>query len=69
MNYLIFSVLSGDFFFKIKRFQKKCMAQTVWVQIRTDMLSILIWVQTLGNGVQRVSTGKERVKSKVFCLK
>ena len=38
----------------------------VWVQIRTDILSVLIWVQTLCKGYQqttKVAASKERVKS------
>ena len=38
--------------------------QTVWIQIRTDILSVLIWVQTLCKGYQQminVTASKERV--------
>ena len=39
--------------------------QTIWTQIRTDKMSVLIWVQTICISYQqttKVSTGKERVK-------
>ena len=42
------------------------MCQMVWIQIRTDSLSVLIWVQTVCNGYQqttKVATSKERVKT------
>ena len=36
-------------FFKINFFKKKTLSecQAVWIQIRTDVLSVLIWVQTV----------------------
>ena len=39
--------------------------QTVWMQIRTDSMSVLIWVQTVCNGYQqmtKIDAIKERVK-------
>ena len=38
--------------------------QTIWIQTRTDILSVLIWVQTVRKGYQhrtKVATSKERV--------
>ena len=38
--------------------------QTVWIQIRTDILSVLIWVQTVCKGYQqttKVAASKGRV--------
>ena len=38
----------------------------VWIQIRTDILSVLIWVQTVCKGYQqttKVAARKERVKT------
>ena len=38
--------------------------QTVWIQIRADILSVLIWVQTVFKGYQQtseVAVSKERV--------
>ena len=29
--------------------------QTVWIQIRTDILSVLIWVQTVCKGYQQMT--------------
>ena len=47
-------------FFKIDFFEKflqelpsEC--QTVWIQIRTDILSVLIWVQTVCRGYQQMT--------------
>ena len=41
--------------------------QTVWIQIRTDILLVLIWVQTVCKGYQqttwKVAASKERVKN------
>ena len=43
-------------FFKIyffeKFFQKHYLSQTVWIQIRTDNLSVLIWVHPVCKGYQ-----------------
>ena len=60
---------SADFFFQNYFFQKilsgilsEC--QTVWIQIRADILSALIWVQTVCKGYQqttKVATSEERV--------
>ena len=39
--------------------------QMVWIQIRTDGLSVLIWVQTVWKGYQqmtKLATSKERLK-------
>ena len=43
----------------------------VWIQIRTDILSVLIWVQTVCKGYQhpaddKVAACKERVKPPLF---
>ena len=50
-------LLSAAFFFKINFFQKilsgtlsEC--QTVWIQIRTNILLVLIWVQNVCKGYQ-----------------
>ena len=43
--------------------------QTVWIQIRPDMLSGLIWVQTVHKGYQQtttVTTSRGRVKWQIF---
>ena len=40
--------------------------QTVWIPIRTDVLSVLIWVQTVCKGYQqttKVAASNERVNS------
>ena len=54
--YILGNLSSADFFFKIIFFQKifsgtlsEC--QAVWIQIRTDILTVLIWV----NGLQWLS--------------
>ena len=59
-------------FFKSFFFQKilsgtlsEC--QTVWIQIRSDILSVLIWIQTVCNGYQqmtKVAPSKESVKDR-----
>ena len=60
------------FFFKINFFKKyfrntitlsEC--QTVWIQIKTNILSVMIWVQTVCKGYQqrtKVAASKKRVK-------
>ena len=43
--------------------------QAVWIQIRSDVLSGLIWVQTVCKGYQlmtKVATSSDRVKSSFF---
>ena len=67
-NFFMLLLSSADFF-QNQLFQKilsgaliEC--QTVWIQIRTDILSVLIWVQTVCKGYQqmtKVATSKERV--------
>ena len=62
-------------FFKVNFFkefssgtQSKCL--TVWIQIRTDDLSGLIWVQTVCKGYQqktKAATSKERVRTQLVC--
>ena len=62
---------SGDFF-QNQLFQKilsgtlsEC--QTVWIQIRTDILLVLIWVQTVckcNQQTTKVAASMERVKHK-----
>ena len=39
-------------------------SQTVWAQIRMDILSILIWVQTVFKG-QKLSLAKKELKLKI----
>ena len=46
--------------------------QTVWIQIRIDILSVLIWVQTVCKGYQqmrKVATSKERLKPVLLLIK
>ena len=62
--------LSSADFFENELFQKNLSGtlsecQTVWIQIRTDTLSVLIWVQTVCKGYQQttnVAASEERVK-------
>ena len=62
-------LLSSADFFKIINFKKKSgtlsKCQMVWIQIRTNILLVLIWVQTVCKGYQqmtKVATSKERFK-------
>ena len=66
-------LLSSADFFKIS-FSRKIPSgtlsgcQSVWVQIRTDILSVLIWVQTVCNGYQQKTkalTSKELVEKTI----
>ena len=60
-------LLSADFFlFSLINFFQKNLSgipsecQTVWIQIRSDVLSGLIWVQTVSKGYQQTTlAGKE----------
>ena len=63
-------LMSADFF-QIQLFQKilseiSTWCQTVWIQIRPDILSGLIWVQIVCKGYQQIYYmslfSKERVK-------
>ena len=61
--FLLFFLLSADFFqnqlFK-NPFQEYHQCQTVWIQIRPDILAGLIWVQTVCKGYQQMTlVGKE----------
>ena len=54
-NYLFRKILSG--------IQSEC--QMVWIQIRTDIWSVLIWIQTVCKGCQqttKVAASRQRVK-------
>ena len=68
-NFHDFLLSSADFF-QNQLFRKilsgtpsEC--QTVWTQIRTDILSVLIWVQTVCKGYQQ-TTGC-RLWGKLLC--
>ena len=60
-----FSADSADFFFRNQLFFKILSVlaseyHTVWIQIRTDILLVLIWVQTVCKGYQQKTlVGKE----------
>ena len=68
--FMIIFGFSADFFFQNQLFGKILSGipsgcQTVWIQIRTDILLVLIWVQTVGKGYQqmtKVAASKERIK-------
>ena len=58
-NYFFQKILSGT--------PSEC--QAVWIQIRIDVLSVLIWVQTVCNSYKqttKVTASKERVKQQHF---
>ena len=64
----MFLFLSADFFqnklFQIKLSGTASECQMVWNLIRTDILSVLIWTQTVCKGYQqmiKVATSKESV--------
>ena len=73
-GYFFMLLLSSADFFQNKLFQNilsgtlsEC--QIVWIQIRTDRMSVLIWVQTVCKGYQQtieVAASKERV---CICVK
>ena len=47
----------------VKKFKTLLTCQKVWVQIRPDILSGLIWVQTISNGYEQTTvivTGRQR---------
>ena len=57
-----FHVLTFFIFF-FQKFLSLSMCQTVWIQIRTDFVSVLIWVQTVCKEYKqttKVVTSKER---------
>ena len=57
--------LSFADFFKInffeKFFQEYDQCQTVWIQIRSDILSDLIWVQTVCESYQQTTLGDKKL--------
>ena len=55
-NFSCFPCRLLTFFFKINFFKKMCTTQTVRIQIRTDVLLILIWVQTVCKGYQQTTS-------------
>ena len=69
-------LLSADFFSK-STFAKKTLSgtisecQTILIQIRTDILSVLMGVQTVCKGYQRmtnVAPSKERIKFEIISV-
>ena len=74
-NFACFFVVC-DFFLKsnisiknLSEIPSEC--QTVWIQIRPDVLFGLIWVQTLCKGYQqmtKVATSRERVNKSMICM-
>ena len=75
---MLFCCLWIFFFFSINFFEKKSLSgipslsHTIWMQIRPNSLSGLIWVQTVCTGYQqmtKVATGRERVKKSVCTIK
>ena len=65
---ILHAILSSAAFFNVNVFKKKkkkkkkkntfgtlSECQTVWIQIRTDILSGLIWVQTVCKGYQQMT--------------
>ena len=59
--------LFSDFFFKIFFFEKNISdipseCQTVWIQVRTDILLGLIWVQTVCKGYKQTKLVDEEIK-------
>ena len=63
-------LLSSADFFQNELFSKKSSGtlleyHMVWIQIRTNILSVVIWVQTVCKGHQhmtKVAASKERIK-------
>ena len=69
-NISFFLLSSADFFqkYSFKKILSGTLSecQTVWIQIRTDILSVLIWVQNVCEGYQqttKIATSMERVKT------
>ena len=56
LNINFFKQFFQEFYHCVKR------CQTVWIQIRTDITSALIWVQTICKGYQQMLTWKELIK-------
>ena len=67
--YQLLNFFQNDFPLFKKFFQEQYQSQTVWIQIRTDILSVLIWVQTVCIGYQhmtKVTANKVRVDTESF---
>ena len=60
--YVVFLFIKTNFQKIISGTLSEC--QTDWIQVRTDILSVLIWDQTVCKGYQqtRVAAGRQRVK-------
>ena len=76
-TFVLLYFLSSADFFQNQLFQKflsgtQSECQTVWNQIRTDVLSVLIWVQIVCKGYHqttKVVASKERFKPIVLVQK
>ena len=69
-NFLCFFTVCC-FFFKIQFFEKLFLkynqeCQTNWIQIRHDILSALIWVQTVCQGYQQMTLVGKDLRSQVI---
>ena len=61
----MFLLSSSDFIFKINLFEKffhQSVLQTVWIQIRPDVLSGLIWFQTVCKIYQQTTSRDKELK-------
>ena len=71
LHAVFFHRLLTFFFFFLKSSFQEC--QTFWIHIRTDVLSVLVWVQTVCKGYMyqlttKVAASNERVKTKLQYL-
>ena len=59
--------------FRTPRFRKllpvvQSVYQTVWIQIRPDIMSGLVWVQIICKGYQSRGFRKDEIVCTIFCL-
>ena len=69
-NFACFFLSSVNFFTKKNLSGILLECQTVWIQIRQDILSGLIWVQTVCRGYQQMikgATSRERDNTNLHC--
>ena len=72
MHFLSFADFFSKLTFSKKFFQVHYHCQKVWIQTRTNIFSVPIWVQTVCKGYQqttKVATSKERIVQSCFSQK
>ena len=70
-NFLTLCMMGNFACFFLSFLKNSQLVKQFWIQIRTDIMSVLIWVQTVSKGYQettKVAASKERIKCAALSL-